>query len=84
MGGLNVDTAKGLKLEGLDPLVLTGATSVKKRAEALKEFKDPNLNRRVLILSSIGGAGLNLHEARFMIFGVCVCLLCTFLYLTSW
>ena len=62
--------SQGLKLEGLEPLVLTGATSVKKRAEALRDFKDPEQNHRLLILSSIGGAGLNLHEARFMIFAV--------------
>ena len=65
-------SSKGLTLEGLSPLVLTGATSVKKRAEALRDFKDPEQNHRLLVLSSIGGAGLNLHEARFMIFAVSV------------
>lgn len=64
------DIVQGLRYEGIEPLLLTGSSSVKKRSEALRDFKDKKKNHRVLILSSIGGAGLNLHEARFMIFAV--------------
>lgn len=39
--------------------------------DAISAFKDLEKNYRVLIMTSVGNAGLNLHEARFMIFAVC-------------
>lgn len=46
------------------------------RELAISNFKDRRQNYRVLILSSVGNAGLNLHEARFMLFAVSVDNLC--------
>ncbi|KAH8114058.1 P-loop containing nucleoside triphosphate hydrolase protein [Phellopilus nigrolimitatus] len=58
----------GMEFEGLRPLSVTGKQSAKKRQHNISEFKDPRRNNRVLVLSSVGNAGLNLHEARFLIF----------------
>lgn len=52
----------------MDPLEVSGDVDDKQRQINLQKFKDPTQNHRLLILSQVGNAGLNLHEARFMIF----------------
>lgn len=64
------DNRQGLEFEGLKPLKLVGKLAVNKRNENIKKFKSPVENYRVLVMSSVANAGLNLHEARFMIFAV--------------
>ena len=58
-----------LDYAGINYAMFTGKTSPSKRNEALKTFKTHD-DVRVLILSSVGGAGLNLHQAQFVIFVV--------------
>lgn len=54
-------------MHGFHPLLVTGNATPMERVKALEDFKDPNLNERLLILSPIGSAGLNLHEAKHML-----------------
>lgn len=56
---------------GMTPLMATGRTHAKKRSEAVKKFMTDD-KERVLVLSSVGNAGLNLHAAQFLIFIVSV------------
>lgn len=58
-----------LRLFGIDALVCTGGRSQRARREALQNFRDPEGSYRVLVLSKIGNAGLNLHHAQHLIFG---------------
>lgn len=55
-------------MDGLTPLEVSGRVSSADRRENLLKFKDPKRNERLLVLSSVGNVGLNLHEARFLIF----------------
>ena len=64
---LIMKTLQLLKLHGFNPLLVTGRESPKDRTKALLDFKDPNLNNRLLVLSPVGSAGLNLHEAKHLI-----------------
>lgn len=57
-----------------------GEMSQSEREETLKTFKTSDRpEHRILILSSIGAAGLNLHEAQFMVILVRLfyCAVCT-------
>lgn len=57
------------RFEGLEAVCVTGRTASAKRTEAIKQFMTDD-NCRLMILSSVGNAGLNLHAAKFMIFMV--------------
>ncbi|KAL5476645.1 hypothetical protein ACEPAI_2831 [Sanghuangporus weigelae] len=64
---------RGLELSGVQCIAAAGSkVHCNHRAwtqmDAISAFKDPEKNYRVLIMTSVGNAGLNLHEARFMIF----------------
>ena len=56
---------------GFEPLLATRRRSTKARMAAIKSFMTDD-TQRVLILSAVGNAGLNLHVAKFMIFIVSV------------
>ena len=75
-----------MKYEGIETLAVTGKGTTKNRVESIAKFtetdeesrilreqsktqKIPSRNR-VLILSSVGNAGLNLHIANALIFVV--------------
>jgi len=63
-----------LKLFGINTYCLSGAESIQRRDEILRLFhtgKDTQGEEfRVLILSSVGGAGLNIACANWVIFVV--------------
>ncbi|KAL5485573.1 hypothetical protein ACEPAI_6614 [Sanghuangporus weigelae] len=56
-----------LKFHGITTLECTGSLTVATRNRVLKQFADVR-SSRVLILSSVGSAGLNLHFAQHLIF----------------
>ena len=56
-----------LSFFGVEALECTGAMSVSACNKALKQFADDKYSR-VLVLSSVGSAGLNLHFAQHLIF----------------
>lgn len=58
---------QALMYEKLSYVCATGKTPSKKRTEAINQFMTDE-DCRILILSSVGNAGLNLHAARFLIF----------------
>lgn len=66
---------KVLKVFGINAQCLSGSESIQKRDEILRLFHtgkdDKGDTFRVLILSSVGGAGLNITCANWMVFVVC-------------
>ena len=60
---------QALEFEGIDAVFVTGKSVTKKRTEAINQFMTDE-DCRVMILSSVGNAGLNLHAAKFLIFMV--------------
>lgn len=68
---------QGMELSGIQCVAATGSkikcnAHTWTRDEAIDVFMNPSMNYRVLFISSVGNAGLNLHAARFMIFAVSV------------
>lgn len=61
--------------EGITFFTVTGVTNQTKRADVLKSFQDYE-GPCVLILSSVGGAGLNIAQANHIIIMVTSNLLC--------
>lgn len=62
------------RAHGIECEVLNGNLNQKERAEAVERFhKQPNI--KVLLVSSVGGVGLNLTEADMVICFVCPFLL---------
>ncbi len=60
---------QGLRYDGHSSTVITGQVPQRKRQSLIKLWKlDPS--KRILILSSVGNAGLNLAEASHLIFAV--------------
>lgn len=58
-------------LYGIKTLVVNGGMSYEKRASVIKNFRE-NSTHRVLVLSSVGGTGINLAFCRVIIFLVCL------------
>lgn len=67
----------GLRFEGLHVMVLTGKNSDLQRANTLREFEE-NPRAQVLVMSSVGNAGLNLQCVNHVIFGVSISSLSSF------
>ena len=61
-----------LHVNGIHPYVLNGGVPPKKRDEEVQSFiSGTDVNRRVLLFSSVGAAGLNLACADVVILYVC-------------
>ena len=58
-----------LTIFGLDSLVVDGSMSFEKREQIISQFSKPG-GPRILIISRIGSAGLNLSIADIIIFFV--------------
>ena len=55
-------------MHNIEAVMVNGSMTQKDRTAALKAFKSPNSTARVIILSQVASAGLNLAEADVVIF----------------
>ena len=70
LGSRELTSFQALKTEGIDHMILSGGGSDKDRKTKIEAFQTGDC--RVLVLSPVGAAGLNLHAGKALIIVVCL------------